>query len=89
MRILLLLFFLVVISPAQIALDTQLTADIANFHTHWDKFVRTYLGCPKDAVAVEDCTPVTGVIDYAEWKAARKAAKKLFGLEERKHAEAK
>lgn len=53
---------------------------IASFHRHWDKFLRAYLGCPKDATAVDQCDLKQGVWEYPEFLKAAKAAKELFEL---------
>ena len=53
---------------------------LVEFHAHYNKFVRTYLGCPKKAVDVEQCNRSQGSIDYVEFHKARQAAIKLFQL---------
>ena len=57
--------------------------DLAEFHRHYNAFVRTYLGCPAAALRVEECRPAEGMFDAREFLAARKAAAGLFYLRER------
>lgn len=67
-------------SPAQTRSD--LTADLAAFHEHYNVFMRDYFGCPKNAVDIAECVPTNAVMNYKEYRASRKAAMKLFGLKE-------
>ena len=72
--------FLVLSSVLSSAADELSAFDlrVGDFHLHWDKFLRTYLGCPKGAHEVTDCDRAVGHLDYVEFFAARKAARKLF-----------
>lgn len=84
MKVVLTLIVLVLLCPAQMSRMEDLTLDIAQFHEHWDTFVRAYFGCPKTAVSTEECNPHLSTFDYKAYLASRKAAKKLFSLEEKK-----
>jgi hypothetical protein len=62
--------------------DAQAFAErIGRFHDHWNKFLRTYMGCPKSAVVVEDCDLKAGIFDYAEFNSAGREARALFARE--------
>ena len=53
-------------------------------HRHYGPLFLKFFGCPKEAAVIDDCHPQLGVIDYAEYGKARKAAMDLFDLQERK-----
>jgi hypothetical protein len=53
------------------------------FHEHWNRFFRSYLGCPKDATDASECNPKLGTFDYAEFNKAAKEARALFALEQK------
>lgn len=53
---------------------------IAEFHQHWDKFLRVYLGCPSWATQIRECDLNQGLWDIPEFRKAAKAAKELFDL---------
>jgi hypothetical protein len=51
---------------------------LANFHLHYNTFMRTLYGCPPGAREVEECNPKLGRFDSKEWNKTRQAARKLF-----------
>lgn len=53
-------------------------SDYDDFNLHWGRFYRAYLGCPPHATDVSQCDPKAGSIDYAEFNAAAKFARRLF-----------
>jgi hypothetical protein len=65
---------------------------LVKFHKHYDKFLRTYMGCPlinkedmvKEGVTFVECDRALGGYDMKEFKAAREGAMDLFELEEKK-----
>jgi len=77
MRFLLLILFLLPLSFAQ---DDSFSDRLMLFHKHYSVFFRTYLGCPKDALLIDQCDPKLGRIDYLEYHAARREAARLFEL---------
>jgi hypothetical protein len=47
----------------------------------YDKFLRKLFGCkPTGPTDAENCNPTLGDIDYAAFRKAREAAKKLYDL---------
>lgn len=60
----------------------DLTPRIMAFEVHWEKFVRAYWGCPERATEAAECTGPK-YLDYGEFNAAGRQARKLFALEER------
>lgn len=56
---------------------------IANFETHWNPYIRKYVGCPLTGEAGEfTCNPRLGIDDYKEFVASCHAAAKLFQLKD-------
>ncbi|MDE2102127.1 MAG: hypothetical protein KGL39_33080 [Patescibacteria group bacterium] len=55
-------------------------ARVLKFHRRWDRFVRTYWGCDKDAPNRTDCQSWKGGLDRKAFAEAREAAKPLFDL---------
>lgn len=53
------------------------------FNQHWSRFLRSYLGCPKEARDTSECNPQLGSFDYAEFLKAAKDARALFALDEK------
>jgi hypothetical protein len=86
MKVVLAIIALLILFPVQISSqqDTQLTEDVLTFNEQWNVFYREYFGCPMKALVTEECVPMLGRIDYKAFLSARRAAKKLFELEDRK-----
>lgn len=82
MRRLVLTLVLVVGASARASID-DIESDVQTFHHHWDKFMRARYGCDKKAATTAECNPAIATFDYGEYMSARKAAKKLFGLEDK------
>jgi hypothetical protein len=61
----------------------QFFDDAIEFNNRWNKFLRTYLGCDKQATDISQCSVNLGQMDYQEFLSARKAAMKLFDLQSR------
>lgn len=65
---------------------------LVKFHKHYDKFLRTYMGCPavnredaiKEGLKFVECDRALGGYDQKEFQGARLAAMDLFELEEKK-----
>ena len=59
---------------------------VVAFEMNWDIFIRKLAGCPLGVVLTESgqCNPNRGVLDRAAYARARKAAAKLFELEEKR-----
>jgi hypothetical protein len=61
----------------------ELYKNAYELEVHWNIFVRDLWGCQRDGeTTAETCHPSEGVVNYKEYMAARKAAKKLFELRE-------
>jgi hypothetical protein len=59
-------------APRQAGTHRELTPEaLLRFHQHYNRFYRSYWGCPADARMLEDCVPVRGKVDLAELEAAR------------------
>ena len=59
----------------------QLHERIIAYEKPWDRFVRTFYGCPLvGEVSQETCRPALGRPDYGAFMKACQAAKKLYGL---------
>lgn len=53
------------------------------FERHHDRFVREYFGCPPTGeISNKTCKIENGRLNYGEFLAARKAAMKLYNIEE-------
>ena len=52
---------------------------LERFHGPYNRWMRTFLGCPEGARTAEECDPRKGTFDYREFNRARRAAKDLFG----------
>lgn len=56
---------------------------IVEFHRHWEKFLRAYLGCPSWATNIKECDLNRGLWEYPEFVKAAKAGRELFDLEKK------
>lgn len=80
-RIVLTAGLLLFLAPLDAEAPDEFGMKLARFHEHYDKFVRTFLGCPKDAGHVEECKPNLGTFDFREFRFAKEGAMPLFDLE--------
>lgn len=90
------LLTLAVVSVAQEPDDMR--ARLLAFHKPYDKFLRSFIGCPAitpekmkaDSMELVECEASLSVMDFKSFERAREAAKKLFDLAEPKgqHADA-
>lgn len=56
-------------------------ASLNNFNKHYSQFYRRFYGCPVAGKYSEEmCWTAAGYTDLESWRAAREAAKTLFGL---------
>ena len=51
---------------------------LLKFHRAYDGFIRAYLGCPKDARAMEECSAARGILDRRLFEKSRVAARELY-----------
>lgn len=84
MRTLFVALFLVFTSTATAPMDRDFADRAVNFEARWGRFFRTYFGCPKTATDPAQCSFANATFDYTEYLAARREAKKLFDLEDRR-----
>lgn len=54
-----------------------------NFARPFDAFVRRYAGCPDEGFDLAMCHQSQGTWDVKHWNEARKAAMKLFDLQDK------
>lgn len=60
------------------ATNPEFAGQVAQFHEHWERFLRAYLGCPKGAIDIRQCDGARGVLDYPEFLKAARIGRKLF-----------
>lgn len=66
------------------AAGDELLENILDFHFAWDKFVRTYFGCPPSALTSAECQQALGKLDRKLYEKVRAKAKTLFDFGEKK-----
>lgn len=62
-------------------LQYDMVQRMIEFDKHYYALKADLLGCPKGAEQISECSPSTGTINYKEFMAATKEARKLFMLD--------